>query len=681
MRILEPIAEDHELVDACPNKWIYRSSEPIIIKLAFNSQHANDQFPILVVNSWHGSTNIEIRSKIERKRSVIEISAKFHVQSGYYIYRLALKSSEGFLTYVPFLRFFVVSDKIPRSINDIKCHHPGGPSKSINGPIPNKNPVNLPKSNSDLMYSLIIDRFAVGDTEISEVVKDKFVCTASPYDRHGGNIKGLIDRLPYIKNLGVTTILINPIYLNENLLYHGYHPLHLFMVDPLIGVASDLRRLVDTAHRLSMRVIIDVVCNHMGDMVDWGSNHPGKFWYHSENLKESNFKQGWGPRIIQRREEAFSTASLLPYPVEAREISLFHGNSYSDPIRCRLFGLLEDWKTEEPFVRDLLINHVKYLIAEFDFDGVRYDAVRHIEPEFWDECIDSVREYAFSIGKTEFEQIAEHAGTTERELIPWRNTGFSGMLQFPLNNYFRKGILEESSIFRFLRYLTSFDSVIEEVGASPFDYIFLDNHDQSRILSDLQSVFGSLAPYAFQICLTSLILGRLVPIIYYGTEQEFSGALGIFWDPASNRESGHDCYVREDMFLNSECIWLFGNLNKQKYAPYCENTPSFRLISWLADIRKKHHLDDITFRDDCSSIVLFVEIPAVDKSDSLFLIVNKTRENVTGTLEMSSVVKPAKPLDLNPFISIFEFEINNDILIYSLTPLGIGAFYGRTENI
>ncbi len=594
--------------------------------------------PDLVIQRWIDGNATRIPVSVEEAGKCAEVAAAVELDEGYYVYQLAWQGPDGGArSSAP--RFIAVSNSIPRTLSDISL-----PRATPNADRAHQASSARWRAAPGLVYSLILDRFAVGGPG-SPVVEELFLQRCSPFGRHGGNLSGLEERLDYLAGLGVSTILLNPVYLNENLLYHGYHPLSLFMVDPLIGTARELKSLVDAAHSRGMKVMIDVVCNHMGDLANWDGSDSDFKYFDSEAHSPS---PEWGPQIFQRLDRAFSTATLLPYPEEARSLERFHGTQYQDPIRCRLFGLLEDWRTEDPDVRRLLIEHVKYLVAEFDFDGVRYDAVRHVEPDFWRQCIDEVADLARQLGKEFFPQVAEHAGATEADFQPWRDVGFDSMLQFPLHGYLRAGLSEGHGVARFVEYLCS-AGWNEGIRARPDDFLFLDSHDRTRLLHDVRKAFGSDAMAAFQVCLTALLLGQLTPVVYYGTEQEFEGALGTYWNPRTDATVGHDCYVREDMFRNEDCLWLMGELNNPKFEPYCRTTPTYRLLAWLAQLRQRVNVFEPIYLASDSPHVSGVAFAGSAPGEYWVIAVNSSRDAARGTLRLPMQVVSARQAEA-PFL-------------------------------
>ena len=140
--------------------------------------------------------------------------------------------------------------------------------------------VSIVITQSDIVYFLLTDRFCDGDPENNIDVN-----LGNPLAYHGGDFKGIIKKIPYLKNLGVTAIWITPVYVNIHLPeedswgYHGYWTLNFEKVDqhlysPSTETPEDskkyIRELVDTLHNNRMKRILDIVVNHTG------YNHPGQ---------------------------------------------------------------------------------------------------------------------------------------------------------------------------------------------------------------------------------------------------------------------------------------------------------------------------------------------------------------------------------------------------------------------
>jgi hypothetical protein len=172
-------------------------------------------------------------------------------------------------------------------------------------------------SPSDVMYLIMIDRFADGDPSNNDPPQSRGL-----YDRqnkfyyHGGDLQGVIDHLPYLKELGITAIWLTPWYDNYDRLneielkedkpstgFHGYNPHDFYAVEEHFGTHAKLRELVDAAHRSGIKIIQDQVMNHTGPYHPWVDDPPAPTWFNgtkSNHLK--NVFQTWvlhDPRAVE----------------------------------------------------------------------------------------------------------------------------------------------------------------------------------------------------------------------------------------------------------------------------------------------------------------------------------------------------------------------------------------------
>src|SRR5277367_6131577 len=104
---------------------------------------------------------------------------------------------------------------------------------------------------------------------------------SKPRAYHGGDLRGIRDHLAYLQDLGVTTLWLTPVVKNgaaED--YHGYGATDLYAIDPHLGTLSDYQELVSAAHVQKMKVLFDIVPNHVGPRHPWASNPPMPDWFH-----------------------------------------------------------------------------------------------------------------------------------------------------------------------------------------------------------------------------------------------------------------------------------------------------------------------------------------------------------------------------------------------------------------
>ena len=143
-----------------------------------------------------------------------------------------------------------------------------------------------PRRKAEQFYFVLPDRFANGDTgnDRGGLTGDRLSTGYDPTDKgfyHGGDLKGLIDKLDYIQGLGTTAIWLAPVFKNRPVQgsgadasagYHGYWITDFTQVDPHFGTNDDLKRLVDAAHQRGMKIFLDVIANHTADVIDYAEN-------------------------------------------------------------------------------------------------------------------------------------------------------------------------------------------------------------------------------------------------------------------------------------------------------------------------------------------------------------------------------------------------------------------------
>lgn len=580
MHYFDEYCEIHLEQGIAPYTWVFRSEETIRVRFGVALQNNPDLGQLSYEwNDGHGHR--EFGHVMAAPKSFIENGFKMFsvtlpsMKEGSYRYKLGYRDTEGQTHTSQRTRVLLICDEAPGSITEIPSKFLAFiENKPLYGPLPSVKITPGPSNwGQRLFYSLIIDRFAKDSKDHRRGMGMVPYDSSSPHSSHGGTLEGIIEKLDYLKNLGVGVLIISPVYVNEASGYHGYHPIHLLMVDPRLGTLEILQTLVVEAHKRDIAVILDVVVNHLADSIDWeeyGGPPGGEFKYVLGDDK-----------------------SLLPLPIEARNTNLFHSPKYTDMINQRLFGFLEDWCTETGYVRELLIQHLKFWLSVTDVDGFRYDSARHVGVDFWQPCVAEINRYATYLGKTQFLQIAEHAGSTHKELTAYNKACFSGFIDYPTHYTLKKSLGDGHWLEGFADYFSG-RLVPNDIYANDWrnNVMFLDNQDTTRILHEFLSRHHErkIAQSCLHFALCCLILGVERPAIYAGTEQEFCGALGMHQDDETKEWIGHDYHVREDMFHNPACVWKFGPINQPVFKPYNQDHDTFKIIRLLANIRNKNPL-------------------------------------------------------------------------------------------
>jgi neopullulanase len=226
----------------------------------------------------------------------------------------------------------------------------------------------------DVIYLIMPDRFANGDPSNDQPADSPPEANDRKNARayHGGDLRGIINRLPYLKGLGITALWLTPWYDNwngvnkcdkpwcPNTYYHGYHAIDYYAVEDRFGDMTSLRELVDKAHAAGIKVIQDQVANHVGSQHPWVLDPPLDDWFHGTLANHSLNK--------------FQNSTLLSP----------HANR--DEVRNTLDGWfnddLPDMNQEQPEVARYEIQNALWWVGMTGIDGIRQDTIQYM-PRFF----------------------------------------------------------------------------------------------------------------------------------------------------------------------------------------------------------------------------------------------------------------------------------------------------------
>lgn len=320
----------------------------------------------------------------------------------------------------------------------------------------------------DLIYFMMTDRFNDGDkTNNQNAKKDSM----SSY--HGGDFQGIIDKLDYIKDLGFTTIWISPVVENQVGGYHGYWATDFYKTNENFGPMEKLKELVTKAHEKDIKVIVDLVVNHTGQLHPWVSDPAYSDWFHD-----------YGNIIDYNNQEEVELGNLSALP---------------------------DLKQENTKVKKYLIDMAKWWIKETDIDGYRLDTTRHVAKDFWVDFVKEIKnDYPdfYMIGEV-FNGDAAYVGS-------YQKTGLDGLVDFPM--YYAM-----NDVFGGMQPATRLAEVINATNSAYTNkYMmgtFLDNHDVPRFISQITDSTDKRLTQAltFEMTYTG------IPVMYYGTEIALDG--------------------------------------------------------------------------------------------------------------------------------------------------------------
>jgi neopullulanase len=214
-------------------------------------------------------------------------------------------------------------------------------------------------SASDVMYLIMTDRFADGDTSNDPQPSQRDL----PRGWHGGDFRGIRQHLDYLQQLGITTVWVTPVYDNDGgqQAYHGYSATDLYATDPHFGSLADLRSLVDGLHGRGMKLVLDTVPNHVGAAHPWAFDPPTPDWFHGTRADHHDVS------------DQFQWV-IDPHATPAQRDAVTHG---------WFANVLPDLNQENPLVRQYLIQNVIWWIESTGADGLRYDTFPYVDRAFW----------------------------------------------------------------------------------------------------------------------------------------------------------------------------------------------------------------------------------------------------------------------------------------------------------
>ena len=286
------------------------------------------------------------------------------------------------------------------------------------------------------IYQLLTDRFADGDPT-NNVQWPWLLTDFDPRDmtlRHGGDFRGVIDKLDYIQGLGCRAIWISPLFQNGFNEYHQYAMEDFTLIDRRMGTLADLRELTQAAHARGIYVLIDVVVNHMANLLAFDgvpSDEGAPFVIHEGEYKlrprggddpaaqpyrDFHYNNTWDPAGTYTMSHKYYDKYGNGYEYDQTyngtgtySHSDFHHNgdlvNYEDPFCInvgKIYGIMDDLRCEQPRVQRKLIAAAKAMIASTDIDGFRIDTPMQVPLGFFKAWAPEVKAYAETLGKSNF---------------------------------------------------------------------------------------------------------------------------------------------------------------------------------------------------------------------------------------------------------------------------------------
>ncbi len=374
-------------------------------------------------------------------------------------------------------------------------------------------------SPDDVIYLIMPDRFANGDPSNDDPAISRGLFDRSkPRYYHGGDLQGIIDHLPYLKSLGVTAIWITPVYDNTNKPnirqsvngqpiadYHGYGATDYYAVEEHFGTLALLRKLVDDAHRVGLKVIQDQVANHVGPDHPWVADPPKPAWFHGTAAHHIN--ETWQ---IWTLPDPHASAMLKRSVLDGWFVDK-----------------LPDLNQEDPDVAQYEIQNALWWIGIAGFDGIRQDTLPYVPRTFWHDWSAALkRQYPYlrAVGEVFDADPAVpsffQGGIKRADGV---DSGIDSVFDFPTFFNTRDIFANGGAIDTESKTLAK-DRLYPDAAAL---VTFFGNHDVPRFMNEPGATIDRL-----KLAFTLLMTVRGTPCIYYGDEIAMHGGN----DPDNRRD-------------------------------------------------------------------------------------------------------------------------------------------------
>ncbi len=350
----------------------------------------------------------------------------------------------------------------------------------------------------DVVYLVMPDRFANGDPSNDNVpgMLDTLARDAL-LGRHGGDLKGILDRLDYLQDLGITALWLNPELENDQpeASYHGYAITDLYRIDRRLGTNELYRQLVRACHQRGLKVIRDVVPNHIGSHHYWMRDLPMRDWVNIwPSMTQTNYR---------------ATTLLDPYASDYDRKRF--SNGWFVPT-------MPDLNQQNPHVANYLIQQALWWVEYAGIDAFRIDTYTYPDQAFMSQFCSALRSEYPSLFL--FGEIWEHGVIPQgffADNQPMRRANFDSnlpsVLDFQLCFALHEALTREQTwtegVAR-LYYTFAKDYFYEDPTRN---VVFVDNHDLTRFFSTVGEDLNR-----WKCGIAWLLTTRGIPQLYYGTE-------------------------------------------------------------------------------------------------------------------------------------------------------------------
>lgn len=467
--LLGPMAEAQD-IRTYPVSWWTGMKEPVVQVML----HGTSELPAIAAVSHPGVTVKRVHQPENKRYLFVDLHIAPSARPGNVIIRLGKNRQVAF----------------PLQARDRKVSSAGQQGVRAN----------------DLVYLIMPDRFVNGDPSNDRLMslRDTSCNRTDPYARHGGDLKGVENRLSYLHDLGVTTLWMTPVVENDmprtieaeqyNMSgYHGYWITDHYRIDPRLGGDQAYQSLVQAAHAKGMKIIQDAVYNHVGNKHHTIIDPPMKDW-----LNQWPAYQG-----SNHRDEVF----FDPYASSSDKKIMIGG---------WFVPHLPDLNLANPFVANFIIQNTVWHTERFGIDGWRVDTYKYCDEAFLNRINDVLlKEFPrlTVFGEAWTNTITGGAYFSRNRIqAPFRHNA-QGVTDFPVSGAIFDAVNQPAGWTEGVTrlYMTLAQDILYDDPMR--NCIFLDNHDMNRLFSMVGERMDR-----FRMAMGLLFTLRGIPQIYYGTE-------------------------------------------------------------------------------------------------------------------------------------------------------------------
>jgi glycosidase len=351
---------------------------------------------------------------------------------------------------------------------------------------------------ADVLYLITPDRFANANTANDDLLGVK-VNRNNPNSRHGGDLAGVSKHLDYMKDLGITTVWLNPIQENGGPggSYHGYAITDFYAMDPRYGSNEEFRDLTKLTHQKGLKMVMDMVLNHCGSSHWWFKDMPSKDWINNNGV------------FLQTNH---ATVSVMDVHASETERNTFLNGWFTRGM--------PDLNQRNPHLATYLIQNTIWWIEYARIDGIRQDTYSYMDFDFlarWNkEVYDEYPNFDI-VGETWYNKSTSSAWWQKGSILSKKDPMLKTAMDFSLTFITQKAFdtKEDNG------YLNNIfeDIAADFIYADPYHILtFLDNHDLGRFNHKEDTTLTR-----YKQGLAFLLTNRGIPQIYYGTEVLMTG--------------------------------------------------------------------------------------------------------------------------------------------------------------